>query len=406
MTGSELLHPLGHAGHQQDVEAEPMHAPSTIHSVASDGPGPYLIGFAATCAALSGIQVVITCRNVIALRKCQMPNPRGNAADPVPEPATNGQIHVQPTPDLGLAGDRRPSLKSDSSPPATYEEAFESLKTSARKKCEGGAFPKRVIAINFTSHDFSNISAKDVIFEGCNFQFCTFNGAYFRKAQFKNCDFTGAKFRDCNFRDCILSGSKFNYTQFTSTLISTKELLLNLPTWLNVRRELMMSLRKNSESVGDVESAKIFIREELKAARKYCQEGWRHQGAYYKEKYPKILDRANLFAQSIGYGLDWWFWGHGEYPAKLGRFILFSLLISGAIILGFDNRISMNITPVSVFLRTYGTSTVAATCTFLGVSPDVGMPVVPEPLRITLVLFRYIALGFFTSSLFRRLSRR
>ncbi|AOI46323.1 hypothetical protein WI23_11340 [Burkholderia oklahomensis C6786] len=44
-----------------------------------------------------------------------------------------------------------------------------------------------------------------------------------------------------------------------------------------------MSLRKNAESVGDVESAKMFIREELKAARKYCQEGWRHQGSYYKK---------------------------------------------------------------------------------------------------------------------------
>ncbi len=335
-----------------------------------------------------------------------MSNPRENAADSVPEPVTNGQIHVQPTPDLNLAGDRRPLVKFDSNSPATYEEAFESLKTSSRKKCEGGAFPKHVIGVNFTSHDFTNISAKDVIFEACNFQFCIFNGAYFRKAQFKNCDFTGAKFKDCNFRDCILSGSKFNYAQFNNTLISTKELLLNLPAWLNVRREFMMSLRKNSESVGDVESAKIFIREELKAARKYCQEGWRHQGAYYKEKYPKISNRAILFAQSIGYGLDWWFWGHGEYPAKLGRFILIALLLSGAITLAFDNHISLDMTPVSAFLRNYGLSTVAATCTFLGVSADVGLPVVPEPLRIALVLFRYIALGFFTSSLFRRLSRR
>ncbi|MDN7892971.1 pentapeptide repeat-containing protein [Burkholderia cepacia] len=335
-----------------------------------------------------------------------MPNPPGSAADSMPEGGANGHLPIQVHPDLNQAGGRVLPVRADSSPTPTYEEALESLGTSSRKKCEGGAFPKHVVALNFASHDFINISAKDVIFEGCNFQFCVFNGAYFRKAQFKNCDFTGAKFKDCNFRDCILSGSKFNYAQFSNTLISTKELLLNSPSWLNVRREFMMSLRKNSESVGDVESAKIFIREELKAARKYCQEGWRHQGAYYKEKYPKISNRAVLFGQSVGYGLDWWFWGHGEYPAKLGRFILVALLISGAITLAFDNRVSVDMTPVSAFLRTYGLSTVSATCTFLGVSADGGLPAVPEPLRIALVLFRYVALGFFTSSLFRRLSRR
>lgn len=167
-----------------------------------------------------------------------------------------------------------------------------------------------------------------------------------------------------------------------------------------------MSLRKNAESVGDVESAKMFIREELKAARKYCQEGWRHQGLYYKKKYPRISDRFLLFLESVGYGFDWYFWGHGEYPAKLGRFILISLLIAAAVTLVFDEAISLNTTPVNTFLHAYAEATIAVICTFLGVSRDAALPSVPEPLRISLVLFRYVALGFFTSSLFRRLSRR
>ncbi|CAM2166161.1 Pentapeptide repeat-containing protein [Burkholderia latens] len=288
----------------------------------------------------------------------------------------------------------------------TCAALIERLKTSTRTKCEGGSFPKHVIGVDFTGFDFTNISAKEVVFESCKFIYCTFNGTYFRKAQFNKCDFTGSRFKDCNFRDCTLSGSDFKYTQFSGTLISTTELLLNAPTWLNVKREFMMSLRKNAESVGDVESAKIFIREELKAARKYCQEGWRHQGSYYKKKYPRISDRLLLFLEALGYGFDWYFWGHGEYPAKLGRFILISLLIAGAVTLGFDDAISLNVTPVRTFLHTYAQATISVICTFLGVSRDAMLPSVPEPLRILLVLFRYIALGFFTSSLFRRLSRR
>ncbi|WP_157636098.1 pentapeptide repeat-containing protein [Burkholderia ubonensis] len=335
-----------------------------------------------------------------------MSNPNENAPDSAPNGADNSQKPAESAPASGLDDIEIPPGKTRSEEPASAEDIIKSLSSSSRKKYEGGSFPKHVVGGSFMFHDFTNIDAKEVIFEACNFKFCIFNGAYFRKAKFKNCDFTGAKFKDCNFRDCILSGSKFNYTQFSNTLISTKELLLNAPTWLNVRREFMMSLRKNSESVGDIESAKTFIREELKAARKYCQEGWRHQGSYYKDKYPKITDRINLFFQSIGYGLDWHFWGHGEYPSKLIRFIFVTLLISGAITLGFDDRISLDATPVNAFLSTYGQSTIAATCTFLGVAPDHGLPAVPEPLRITLVFFRYIALGFFTSSLFRRLSRR
>ncbi|VWB98350.1 hypothetical protein BPS26883_04758 [Burkholderia pseudomultivorans] len=335
-----------------------------------------------------------------------MPNSNEPARDSASNGANSQQMHAETMETSGPDDIEIAPTKPESSAPASVAEIIRALSSTSRKKYEGGKFPQRVVAVSFMFHDFTNIDAKGVVFEGCNFKFCIFNGAYFRKSKFKNCDFTGAKFKDCNFRDSILSGSKFDYCQFSNTLISTKELLLNSPTWLNVRREFMMSLRKNAESVGDIESAKIFIREELKAARKYCQEGWRHQGSYYKEKYPNLSDRINLFSKALGYGLDWHFWGHGEYPSKLVRFILITLFISGGITLALDDRISLSATPVSTFISTYGQSTIAATCTFLGVTPDHGLPIVPEPLRIVLAFSRYIALGFFTSSLFRRLSRR
>ena len=113
-----------------------------------------------------------------------------------------------------------------------------------------------------------------------------------------------------------------------------------------------------------------------------------------------------MFLGACGHWLDWHFWGHGEFPGKLATFMVFALFFVAALSLVFDASVSVRVTPVRDYVAEYANCLLATVCTFLGVSPDAVLPSLPLWLRIPIVLFRYFALGFFTSSLFRRMSRR
>lgn len=286
------------------------------------------------------------------------------------------------------------------------ELAKKFLNSGKRVKYDGGVFPHKCVGLTFNYHDFLNVSSKDAEIQSCDFKYSTFNGVYFKGAKFTNCDFTGARFKDCNLKDCVFIGCNFKYTEFNTTHIPTAEILLNLPSWLNVRRDLMKSLRKNAESVGDTHGTKVFIREEIKADKEYCREAWKQTQPYYREKYPNLFTRLKFFLRACGFALDNFFWGHGEYPQNLVRFILITVFTLSFVVLFTVPNLSLESTSVTSFLNLYCDSVIATLCSFLGVVPSQGLPTVPEYLRLVLALFRYVALGFFTTSLFRFLSRR
>lgn len=280
------------------------------------------------------------------------------------------------------------------------------LSSVERKKYDGGIFPHLCEGLEFNYHDFVNVSAKGAVFKKCDFKYSTLIGAYFKDAKFLNCDFTGTRFKDCNFREATFSNCNFKYTEFSGSHIPNAEILLNMPSWLNVRRDLMKTLRKNAESVGDTKGTKLFIREEIKAARAYCQKAWRHSEDYYRQKYPKRSTRAILFLQATCFFLDDFFWGHGEYPLRLARFILITLVIAAFVV--FFNIEGLGGVPAKALTSLYFQSFLVGIYTFLGVAVDqvLNLPSVPETLKLILALFRYVAVGFFTTSLFRFLSRR
>lgn len=280
------------------------------------------------------------------------------------------------------------------------------LLSGERKKYDGGTFPHECEGLQFNYHDFVNVSAKGAVFKKCDFKYSTLTGAYFKNAKFFNCDFTGARFKDCNFKESTFSSCNFKYAEFSGSHIPNTEILLNMPSWLNVRRDLMKTLRKNAESVGDTKGTKLFIREEIKASREYCQKAWRHAEDYYRQKYPNTLTRTGLFFQAGGFFLDDFFWGHGEYPLRLARFIL--IVLAAAALIVFFNINNLRATPAELLFGLYLKSFLVSIYSFLGVGLDstLKLPTAPETLKLALALFRYVAVGFFTTSLFRFLSRR
>src|SRR3546814_13629509 len=65
-----------------------------------------------------------------------------------------------------------------------------------------------------------------------------------------------SQFIDCNFRNAKLSRTDFSYARFNGTTIPTDQIIQCLPSWPNVRRELLQMLRRNAASVGDYGSEK------------------------------------------------------------------------------------------------------------------------------------------------------
>src|SRR3546814_13073740 len=92
-----------------------------------------------------------------------------------------------------------------------------------------------------------------------SFSYSVFTRAYFHETTFANCKFVGAQFIDCNFRNAKLRRTDFSYARFNGTTIPTDQIIQCLPSWPNVRRELLQMLRRNAASFGDYGSKKVFV---------------------------------------------------------------------------------------------------------------------------------------------------
>lgn len=162
-----------------------------------------------------------------------------------------------------------------------------------------------------------NIDAKNIQFEDCDFSFSVFNDCYFRGAKFKNCKFIGSQFNNCNMKTAEFTDCKFDYARFNRTWISHDQVLNNLPDFPNTRRDLMREHRVNSVSVGDSDSVKVYIIEELEGERLHWEMAKQGKTPYYKGHYSGFKKQLNVYWKSFLLNSDWFLWGHGESPKKL-----------------------------------------------------------------------------------------
>jgi Pentapeptide repeats (8 copies) len=171
----------------------------------------------------------------------------------------------------------------------------------------------RVLQGNRHQHcHFTDVNGKDVTFENYDFSYCIFIRAYFHNTTFVKCKFTGAHFIDCNFRNAQLRDCDFSYSNFNGTRLPTREILNNLPSWPNVRREVLQILRRNAASVGDYSSEREFVIREIDSAKEHYRRAWRRDEPYYRSKYNRNLKWLAAGAQLLAFKIDNFVWGHGE----------------------------------------------------------------------------------------------
>ncbi len=188
-------------------------------------------------------------------------------------------------------------------------------KETATHSCQ--AFLEPQDGQDYSNSIFKDCAGHSICFTNCRFFSCVFERCYFRSARFVNCTFVGARFIDCNFREATFVRCDLKYSQFRGTLAEIQQLLVNLPDWPNVRRDLIRSLRLNFHGLGDTPAVRRLIREELEAEREHLRQARERRSGYYADHYGSIQARIRVYWQSFLLWLDRVIWGHGEYPGKL-----------------------------------------------------------------------------------------
>jgi hypothetical protein len=251
---------------------------------------------------------------------------------------------------------------------------------------------------------FTDVNGKDATFERYDFSYCIFIRAYFHNTTFVKCKFVGAHFIDCNFRNAQLRDCDFSYSNFNGTRVPTKQILRNLPSWPNVRRELLQILRRNAASVGDYGSEREFVLREIDSAKEHYRKAWKREDSYYNQKYRSNLRWLEAGLHLMALQIDGVVWGHGE---RLWRTIasLTVFLVALSFILAIAGSPGADETTLSDFWDHLLVSLTYHVNLFLGIPDETG---VKGMLFIDwlIVITRYLILGVLVAALYRRLSHR
>lgn len=251
---------------------------------------------------------------------------------------------------------------------------------------------------------FTDVRGKGATFQDFDFSYCIFTRAYFHNATFSNCKFVGAHFIDCNFRNAELRDCDFSYSSFSGTRIETKQILENLPSWPNVRRELLQILRRNAASVGDYRSEKAFVIREIESKKEHLRRAWRQDEPYYKRKYHPRFRWVVAGLELLALKMDNFVWGHGERlwkaPIALALLIaVFSAILTAKGLPNFSEATLLDV--LNYFSKTF----VYHVNLFLGLPDGTGFKGVLV-MDWIVVITRFLTIGVIVAALYRRLSHR
>lgn len=259
---------------------------------------------------------------------------------------------------------------------------------------------KRVLKADWRNRDFVDFNGLGAVFEDCDFRFSIFERAYFRDAKFINCRFDGSRFIDCNMRNTQFIKCEFKFSVFSRCLLDVREIIAALPPQPNIRRETLRNLKANAIEVGDYESIKLIVLQELDATKLHYKHAALGFDAYYKQKYALFSQRFGAGAQFALLKVDQWVWGHGERPWQL-------LVSAGLLLLVLTGLNFWAVVPKVGWSQTQaGWQILIYTLrTFLDMGADLrfqGFQLVDY----ALVIMRYIYIGLFVSVLYKVISHR
>ncbi|WP_211252492.1 pentapeptide repeat-containing protein [Maridesulfovibrio frigidus] len=172
--------------------------------------------------------------------------------------------------------------------------------------------------IDLANKLFLRLVVKGKTFKEVDFKYCIFDSSYLRNCNFDSCNFTGCRFINSNFNGSTFEGCSFDYSYFDKTIITSEILDVCCPAYDNLKSSFARTLRKNYQSLGEVQSVNKAIKIELESTKVHLRKSCLSKESYYRRKY-KGFARLKSFMSYVNFiSLDF-IWGNGESTYKLCR---------------------------------------------------------------------------------------
>lgn len=262
-----------------------------------------------------------------------------------------------------------------------------------RGRVFSGASP--ITNTDFRAGHILDCGAKSQIFRGCDFSFCLIEYSYFRNCKFENCKFNGTRFISSNLNGATFTQCRFDYSKFVNTEIDHAQIKSQMPSYPNVRRILLRSLRTNATSIGRADDASKFYVMEMDTECEHFNKVAFPTDSWYTEKY-SARERLKAFGTLCFRRIERTWWGYGEAPV--------SLLTTTAVLV-----LSISLLTTGTQECDFRTSLIFVLGSAIGVSVS-GLKL-PDTQGIQIIslisgLVGFITLSLFVAILLRRIARR
>ncbi len=268
-----------------------------------------------------------------------------------------------------------------------------------------GAGAERVLEKqDFKNLRLEDVDGKDVKYIDCNFSYSIFYRGYFHKAKFERCKFIGTRFVATNFRSATFEACDFSYADFDRSVVPVPQVLANLPSFANVRWDLLHNLRANMRALGDTQHESVLVWQEIDTEIEHWRLVSRGEAGYYRKysRTERVLARLRhwrLLAER-------YIWGHGESLMRLSIATLFALVLLG--LLNAIGRVG-DLASVSIgsMVKLWLDGLIFVAGLFADL-PNVNVVEVSEsPITSTLaVALRYLSIGLAIPVLYKYISKR
>lgn len=268
----------------------------------------------------------------------------------------------------------------------------------------GAGSARKLSRLEFSGRYLCDIEGKEVTYSDCNFSYSVIERGYFHKAIFINCKFIGARIRESIFRSATFENCDFSYIDFHRCVLPVPQLLANLPTYPNVRWELLHNLRANAHSIGDTKWDSDIVYHEACTEIEHWR-GIANAGAGYYQKY-SMRQRLVARVHHVRLLAERYVWGHGESLVRLSLSTVFFLMV-----LGFFHAIGqvtdLEVESIGGMCRQYFKSVYFLATLYVDLPSVSASEVSASPFTSVLaVALRYVSIGLAIPVLYKSIARR
>ena len=264
---------------------------------------------------------------------------------------------------------------------------------------------------NFQKHDvvwtncfLTEIGLKDAKLSSMAIKYSRLERCYLRGANLINVDLTGSEFTGCNLRNASFDKCKLWYVSFSHCIVDYENILRCLPKELNIRCQVLHTLRLNALSMGEIRQADHLLLLEMEADRMEQWNIFSLASPWHKKRY-KGADRAKALWRWIVHHVEKGVWGYGVKMFSILKVCMCVLLLSSGLLWLTETKLI--VTSGVAGAQDFCTCLYAATVAFstIGFGDAIATSGFGRFILSATGLVGPVCLGLFTAAAYRRIQR-